>query len=316
MAGSLLCSSFMGCGKKQELKNKFDPYSESAVEDSEEKKSDITMDYIGENVAILPTGDVLSENVTNENVKSAAAFDVKDGKTLYAYNATMKAYPASMTKILTAYIVLKNCKLTDKVQVSENAVVLPPGAVSMGLKKGDIISVKGLLYGLMFESANDAALALAEHVSGSVEDFAKLMNKEAYAIGATDSNFVTPNGIHDENHYTTAYDMYLILNKAIGQEKFLKLIGKKQASVKITNEQGVESVVTIKNSNPYFNKKVETPTGYTVLGGKSGITNAAGNCYILLAKNPKGHTVIYVAMGAASGETLYSFLDQLMTATQ
>lgn len=117
---------------------------------------------------------------------------------LYSQNLFEKLYPASTTKILTAYIILKNCDLNATVTVSHDAANPGHSSSVCGLKEGDIITVQDLLYGLLLESGNDAAIALAEYCSGSVEEFAKLMNSTAKSFGATNSNFVNPSGLPDE----------------------------------------------------------------------------------------------------------------------
>ena len=138
----------------------------------------------------------------NKTVYAAGAFNDTLGKTVYSQNLLKKIYPASTTKILTAYVALKHGNLKEVATVSKNAVDLPTGSSVAGLKEGDKLTLKDLLKGMLMESGNDSATAVAEAVSGSVTDFAKLMNEEARAMGATHSNFVNANGLHDDNHYT------------------------------------------------------------------------------------------------------------------
>lgn len=145
-----------------------------------------------------------------KTAEGAGAFNIDTHQVLYSQNLFEKLYPASTTKILTAYIILKNCDLNATVTVSHDAANPGHSSSVCGLKEGDVITVQDLLYGLLLESGNDAAIALAEYCSGSVEEFAKLMNSTAKSFGATNSSFVNPSGLPDENHYTTIYDMYLI----------------------------------------------------------------------------------------------------------
>ena len=146
---------------------------------------------------------VANEDITDDSVdmslaESAGLFDITNHETVYAKNVHEKRFPASTTKILTAYVVLKYGNPEDIVTVSAENVALESDSSHCGLKEGDQISVKDLLYGLMLKSANDAANALADHISGSTESFAELMNEEAALLGATNSNFVNAHGLHDD----------------------------------------------------------------------------------------------------------------------
>ena len=122
---------------------------------------------------------------------------------------TVSFFQLAQRKILTLYLALKYGTLSDIVTVSDNAVAVPSDSSVAGLRSGVQLTLEDLLYGLMLPSGNDSAVAIAEHISGSVDAFVELMNKEANALGATNSHFVNPHGYHDENHYTTAYDLYL-----------------------------------------------------------------------------------------------------------
>ena len=159
------------------------------------------------------------------NSKAAVLVEYNTGKILYEKNSTQKIYPASTTKIMTALLVLENCTLTDMVTVSPTALEsIPDGYVTCNLQVGEEISVEDLMYALMVPSANDAACVLAEHVAGSVQAFSNMMNQKALDLGCTNTHFVNPNGIHDDAHYSTAYDMYLIANEAVKNPLLKKFI--------------------------------------------------------------------------------------------
>ena len=148
---------------------------------------------------------VANENMGTEDVDMTLAegcglFNITSKETLYAKNVHTPLYPASTTKILTAYLTLKHGNLEDVVTITKEHITLESGSSNCGLKEGDQLTVKELLYGLMLKSANDAANALADHISGSTENFAQLMNEEALALGATNSHFVNAHGLHDEDH--------------------------------------------------------------------------------------------------------------------
>lgn len=169
------------------------------------------------------------------NAESGILMDLNTGQILYEKNIHEKLAPASTTKILTALITLEKCKLDDKVVVGPK----PPfeDGSKIYLIEGEEITVKDLLYAMMLESANDAALALAEHISGSKEEFAKLMNKRAAELGAKNSNFVNPNGLYVENHYTTAYDLAIIGKTAMENTIFKEIVATEYYEINPTNKQ-------------------------------------------------------------------------------
>ena len=152
------------------------------------------------------------EDVTSQ---AGALFDLTDREVLYSKDAFEKMYPASITKVMTSLIAIKYGNLEDQVTVTEDAVISESGATLCGIKPGDTLTLEQLLYGLMLPSGNDAGAAIAIHMAGSIDAFADMMNEEAKRLGATDTHFMNPHGLHDEDHYTTAYDLYLIFNEAL-----------------------------------------------------------------------------------------------------
>ena len=152
--------------------------------------------------------------------------DADTGTILYGKNINEAYYPASITKLLTAQVVLDRCRLDEVVEFSQNAVYnVEQGSKSLSMDTGDRMSVKDCLYGLILHSANEVANALAEHAAGSTEEFAKLMNKKAKELGCTGSNFVNPSGLNDPDHYTTAYDMALIARSALNYPEIVEIMG-------------------------------------------------------------------------------------------
>ena len=318
----LLClciasGTLVGCGKEEALDKPYNPYQVTLSDStSKEGKKSVATDFLGSEICLVPQNDVLLNGLDNTYIKGAGAFNISTGETQYAYHALDKCYPASTTKILTAHLVLKYGKLKDKVIISKNATMLPPGAMSAGLVEGDEVTVENLLYGLMFVSGNDAAIALAEYVSGTVEEFAKLMNEEAKELGATSSHFVNPNGIHDDEHYSTVYDMYLISDAAFKDVTFQKIIKTKKKTVKIQSVNGTIRKQTYKNGNRFLQNKVNIPETYKVLGGKSGTTYKAGKCFILFTEDKKKDNRILIVMGADTSEHLDVFMSGLMEKIQ
>lgn len=231
--------------------------------------------------------------VTDENAydpgfitsEAGALFDVNNRQTLYSKDAFETMYPASITKVMTALIAIKYGNLEDTVTVTEDAVISEPGATLCGIKPGDKLTLEQLLYGLMLPSGNDAAAAIAIHMDGSIEAFADQMNEEARKLGAVDSHFVNPHGLHSENHYTTAYDLYLIFNEAFKYPVFREIIESKSYTANYTSAAGDSVSKTWKCSNQFITGERDTPQGVTVLGGKTGTTKAAGYCLIIASKD-------------------------------
>lgn len=223
---------------------------------------------------------------TNENLtlycNSTLLMDAESGNVLFEKNGYSKIYPASTTKILTAILALDNLSLDEKVIVSQKVVDLIPSDSSvMGVKSGELFSVENLLYGLLLPSGNDAALVLAEAVSGNIDDFVILMNKKAKEIGCLNTHFTNPHGYFDENHYTTAYDMALILKYAMNYDKFKTISETKIWELPVSNK--TDHVRILKNTNRLLDENHSSFYQYA-LGGKTGYTIESRGTYIGYAK--------------------------------
>lgn len=217
-------------------------------------------------------------------IASTAAILVEEstGKILYEKNAYEKMYPASTTKIMTAILTLENCKLDEMATVSYNAVYsLPSGYVNASLQEGEEISINDLMYALMVKSANDAAIVLAEHIGGSVQNFAKMMNEKAISLGCQNTHFVNPNGVHNDNHYTTAHDLYLIASYCMKNEDFRKYASTVSYTLPATNKYlAKDRVCTTTNEmlrlkSKYYNQNI--------IGIKTGHTTEAKDCLVSCA---------------------------------
>jgi len=209
--------------------------------------------------------------------EGAVLYDVTHDKFLFEKNADKKFYPASITKILTALLVLEHAKLDETVTYSKNAVTrLESGAVTLGLAEGDQVSVKDSLYGLMLKSANEVANGLAEHVGGSIYGFADMMNAKAKELGCTGSHFVNPNGLNDSDHYTTAHDMALIAKAAFENETLCKITSTTSYKFPATKNAAARTV-TMGHKMLY-----ESDSRYYegIVGGKTGYTSLAGNTLV------------------------------------
>lgn len=195
------------------------------------------------------------------------------GRILYENNAYEKKYMASTTKILTAICVIENCDVEKTVKVKKETVGIEGSSIY--LKEGEELTVKELLYGLMLRSGNDCAETLAVECSGSIKDFASLMNETAKKAGACNSNFVNPHGLHDDNHYTTAYDLAMISRYAMNNELFKEIVSTKR--IGISNSLGDYKRILINK-----NKMLKEFDGAN--GIKTGFTKKAGRCLVSSAK--------------------------------
>ena len=156
--------------------------------------------------------------------EAAILVDIDTDTILYAKNATSSMYPASTTKLMTAYLTLSNTSLDDIVTFSKNSIYsLPSGSSHIGMHIGESLSVRDCLYGLLLPSANEVATALAEHVSGSVSSFVELMNSTAVSLGCVNTNFANANGLQDPNHMTCAYDLYRIMLGCLQYSDFISI---------------------------------------------------------------------------------------------
>lgn len=215
--------------------------------------------------------------------KSAILVETSTGRIIYEKNSTKRMYPASTTKIMTAIVVLENCKLDDIVTAHESTFEhIPSGYVTCNLQDGEELTVKDLLYALMVKSANDAAYVLAEHVAGSVDAFADMMNNKAREIGCTGTHFVNPNGIHDDSHYSTAYDLYLMAKYGMQNEFFRTLVSTTSYALPATNKYPTADR-SFNNSNELLNKNSKNYYYSNAVGIKTGTTSQAGDCLVAQA---------------------------------
>lgn len=249
---------------------------------------------------------------TDESLHAAGLFDLNRKEVLYSQKAHEKLYPASTTKIMTAYVALKYGNLDDEVTVSDSILDLDPASSVCGLKVGDQLTLRDLIYGLLLHSGNDNAVAIAEHISGTEEAFVEKMNEEAQLMGATNTHYTNAHGLQNAEHYTTAYDLYLIFNQCVQNDTFREIIETNAYSVNITEADGTVRSDTWKPSNYYQRGLADVPQGITVLGGKTGTTDEAGYCLILYEKDEKGNPYISVVMGAQSRQALYKDMSALM----
>ena len=225
----------------------------------------IPVNTLNEQVSLSTSGEPII------NARHAIIYDRNSKEAIYSKNISEKCKMASTTKIMTAIVVIENTNLTDLVEVSSKAS--STGGSRLGLSKLDKITVEHLLYGLMLKSGNDAAVALAENTGGNVKNFASMMNSKAKTLGLLNTNFVTPHGLDNENHYTTALDLAILTDYALKNDIFSKIVKTKNYTVLINNNPK-----NISNTNELLGNFDG------IYGVKTGFTNGANRCLVTACK--------------------------------
>lgn len=252
------------------------------------------------------------KNAQLEEGQKGLLFSLSNHKVLYANGIYDKVYPASITKIMTAMLALQSGKLNDTVTITQDNVTLEDGSQVCGFVAGDQVTLDQLLHGLLVYSGNDAASAIAEYVGGSTENFVQMMNDYAAKLGCTGTHFSNPHGLQDENHYTTPYDIYLMLNEAFTYPEFTEITELPSYTVTYTGSDGTEKSTTLTATDHYLTGEATAPKDVTILGGKTGTTEVAGNCLAILTQNAYGKTFVSIVMGAATKELLYQEMNSLL----
>lgn len=243
------------------------PFSFADDEDEEETEAcSISSSISKEEIESIETS--VKENVEPVlNAKAAIIYDRTSKRVLWGKNIDQKKAMASTTKIMTAIVVLENANLNDVVEISKKAA--GTGGSRLKINAGDKITVNDLLYGLMLRSGNDAAVALAEHVGGSVQGFADMMNKKKDELELYNTHFVTPHGLDNDEHYTTAYELAKLTDYALSNEKFAQIVNTKTYNVTING-----ATRTINNTNELLGNL------QGVNGVKTGFTANAMRCLV------------------------------------
>lgn len=340
----LMCMLLTGCGSKQNSLMEYRPQMPAAApiqttvpsEDDtadasqtedpvEEGTKDVSstktsaaaaysLEYLSQDVCVIPKKEQSPKN--SDSVMTAGASLIVNDTTdemLFSRNIYKRMYPASITKIVTALVTLKYGNLEDTVTVSHNAAnITEYGATLCGFKEGDQIKLKRLLYSLLIHSGNDAGIAIAEHVAGSEEAFAEMMNQEMKDLGASDSHFTNAHGLHDEQHYTTAYDMYLVFHELLQYDTFLNIINRSSYKAKFKGADGKNKTLQFQSTDRYLIGRASAPKGIKVIGGKTGTTSAAGSCLILYSQDASKQDFISVVLHAEGAASLYLQMNKLL----
>lgn len=252
-----------------------------------ESEDDEIIDFL-EIENVLQTVSSVS-NFPDTSSSHIIAFDRQSKRILFEKDGFSKTPMASTTKILTAIIAIENSNLEEKVSISKEAENI--SGSTLGIISNTQMTMKDLLYGLLLRSGNDCAVAIAEHIGGNIQNFSSIMNKKALSLGLKNSNFTSPHGLDDENHYTTAYELALITDYALENKIFREIVSTKQASVRIGN-----ITKTISNTNELLGNYEG------IYGVKTGFTFNAGRC-LVTACNKNNLDIILVVLGADSKKT-------------
>lgn len=270
-------------------------------------------DYLSKDICVIPAK---RQSKSDGLVTAKAAFLINDttNTMIFSKNVYKKMYPASITKIVTALVALKYGNLDDMVTISYNAShITEYGAKLCGFMQGDKIKMDRLLYSFLICSGNDAGIAIAEHISGSVDAFSNLMNNEMKDLGAVHSHFTNPHGLHDDNHYTTPYDLYLVFHELMQNKIFSDIINKAYYKAKFHGADGKKKAITFYSTDRYLLGRATAPEGVTVIGGKTGTTSDAGSNLILYTKNNDGNDYISLVMKADYADSLYLQMNYLLS---
>lgn len=265
----------------------------------------------------VTAGDVPSPDLVFAENESAGLFDLTSEEVLFAHRIHARMDPASMTKVLTAIIALENGSPDQVLRASTSRYIADPDAQILDMEEGEQMTLHQALHFLLMFSANDVAVMIAEGVAGDEASFVELMNKKCQEIGATNSHFMNPHGLTDENQYVTPYDMYLIFQYALRFDTFQEIIAKTSYKTEYYKADGELKEVEVPSTNAFLRMGtgVSAPAGVTVIGGKTGTTLAAGHCLVLLAKDVYGAPYIAVFMHAKDRTSLYENMVELLKKT-
>ncbi len=263
---------------------------------------------------VIAENEIAAEEVPQKKEISAASpyvvlADLSNGMIIYEKNSDKRVYPADLTKIMTAVLVLENCKMEDMVTASETAISnVKTGDSKLGLVKEEKLSVRQLLYAMLLGSASDASNVLAEQTSGSIEEFVVLMNEKAKVLGMNNTNFTNPTGEHDERHYTTAVDMTALVVYAMQSEEFREIVKCDSYSIPATNKN--TSAHKVVNTNHFVSRLRRGDYYYKYSTGiKTGYNQEAKSC-IAASASKNGMELLALVFGAETVDNVaQSFKD-------
>ena len=257
--------------------------------------------------------DVANGNITLEGNSIGGLFNLDSNEVVFSKSAFDRVYPASITKIMTAILAEKYGNMDDVVTITAEDVNLESGSQVVGFQVGDRVSMYELYHGLLIHSGNDAAMAIARHIGGTVENFVAMMNQEALSLGCFNTHFMNPSGLHDASHYTSVYDVYLMLATAVEEYPlFSRVMQLSVYNLSYMSADGSVININLDSTDKYLTKEVSPPKGITVLGGKTGTTSIAGNCLAIVSQNSYGEPHISIILRAATKDSLYNQMNVLL----
>lgn len=310
MAGCLCSISLTGCGDK---KNEMLSYRIDFPLSISTQGEAVPQSYLSDEICVIPKKKQTKKQDSIMSSKASLAVNDTTGTMLYSHNIYKKVYPASITKIVTALVALKYGNLDDTVTFSYNAShITEYGAKLCGFMEGDQIVLRDLLSAFLVHSGNDAGIAIAEHIAGTEEAFAALMNQEMQDLGAVHSHFVNSHGLHDKKHYTTAYDLYLVFHELVKNQTFMDIVAQPTYTAKFRKKNGKKKKLSFLSTDRYLIGRASPPEGITVIGGKTGTTFDAGSCLILYSRGENEDGYITVVLKADGGDLLYVQMNHLL----
>mgnify|MGYP005789882653 CR=1 FL=1 len=244
---------------------------------------------------------VINKNYVDIQVPAAVVIDFDTGRVLYDKNGDEKRKMASLTKIMTSILLVENCDMEEQIEVPKKAAQI--GGSTVGLKAGDIVTAKSLLYGMLLPSGNDCAYTVAIHLGGTIENFAKMMNDKAKVLGLTSTNFVNPHGLDNENHYTTAKEMAYLTRYALKNPYIDEAVKTKSITINFGS-----FTKTLNNTNSLLRTYEKAD------GVKTGFTNGAERCLVSSATD-NDRRYICVVLGATTTKIRFNTSKLLLEET-
>lgn len=273
-----------------------------------------TLGYADNLAVIAPNTDVQG-GFDPLGIKTALLVDDTTNETIVSYGGDTIIYPASMTKVMSGILIVEaleagTISMDDTVKIS-HSIPLDPDAARLDLKMGDQITVRNLVYGYLIRSLNDCGIVLAELIGGTEADFVSMMNEKAHLLGATHTNFVNCHGLHDDNHYTTAYDLYLFFREFAAHELIHEIDQITEYMLTYQNAEGETVELKLESTNGFLSGAYNLPSKYQIGAWKSGTTKAAGSCLIMQVMYQE-HDYYAVICKANDRDTLYDRMSALI----
>lgn len=311
-----VCILFTGCAANED--NNETKYVNNELTSSALLKQATDMagsTLLGNDVCVIDKSISDSED-TMIKAEVALLINRTNKQLVFAKQPFKKMYPASLTKVATTLMTYNNIEDLKKesVTVSNKAAsITEAGAKLCGFQEGDVINLYDLVTTMMVYSGNDAAQAIAEHVGNNQKEFCLDMSKMSQSLGASVTNFVNPHGLHSDEQVITAYDMYLIFDRMLEYKDTYKVAGTDKIDLNYVDKNGVSKKKTFTTTNKYLLGQAKAPNGVKVVAGKTGTTNKAGSCLILLSTNSKNEEFISVILNARTSSQLYSEMTRLLS---